>query len=344
MNYSATALASSVRALCKTLTGRGIDPAPLLAEAGLDAPKRDDPGERYPLEKTTKLWRLAVAATGDEALGLAMAANVGPTSLHALGYALLASATLHEAIDRVIRYFRVVADVAELELQDAGDGYRFVMHIGDRGPQPAPEAVEGFVYALLLFCRQRLERPALAPRELRLRRPPPAQPAPFLAAFGTQIAFGADENIMVFDREDLDQPLEGANPELARINDEVIERYLARHDRDDVINRVRAKLSELLPLGEPSQEKVAAALHTTPRNLQRKLAQEGTSYSEILADTRRKLAESYLDARRHSVSEVAFMLGFADLSAFTRAFRRWHGMAPSEWRDRATKPAAPAPS
>jgi AraC-like DNA-binding protein len=96
-------------------------------------------------------------------------------------------------------------------------------------------------------------------------------------------------------------------------------------------------LVEVLPQGEPNESDVASRLATSVRNLQRRLADESTSYKEVLDDTRRQLARSYLAEARYSISEIAYLLGFGAASSFTRAFRRWEGTSPREFQARVSK-------
>ena len=165
-----------------------------------------------------------------------------------------------------------------------------------------------------------------------MRRAEPADPGPWQRAFRCPIVFGASENVLLFTAADFDAPLEFANPELARHNDEVAARYLARFGKLLIRERLRAVLIEQLPRGEPSQDKAAEALHLSSRSLQRRLADEGTRYQDVLDDLRRELAMSYLREARHSISEITYLLGFSDTSSFTHAFRRWTGVAPSRWK------------
>ena len=112
------------------------------------------------------------------------------------------------------------------------------------------------------------------------------------------------------------------------------------YDRSKIYNlaggtlslQVRDRLVRMLPEGEPSAEQVASSLHLSLRSLQRRLAEEDSSYEQLLLQTREELARSYLQDPRHAISEIAYLLGYADASCFTRAFRRWTGMAPSVYR------------
>lgn len=334
---SATALASWARALRKALDKHGLDSAALFAQAGLDIAALSDPQARYPLAGTTRLWRLAVQATGDPCLGLTVASQVTPTTFHALGYSLVASATLKEAFERINRYFRLVTDAAELEFGPEGDCYRLVVRTPKGQAEPALEATDAFLSLFVRICRSALGR-EFSPLSLSLRRPEPPGNDGFRRVFRCPITFNAPLNELRFERAALEQPLEGANAELARHNDEIVVRYLAAFDKQNLRARVRAALIEQLPLGEPSAEKVAATLHMSLRSLQRKLVEEGSAYEDLLNSTRRELAQSYLRDPAYSISETAYLLGFSDTSSFTRAFKRWTGQSPSHFRLKAVTP------
>jgi AraC-like DNA-binding protein len=108
--------------------------------------------------------------------------------------------------------------------------------------------------------------------------------------------------------------------------------YLARLDRTDVVTRVTKKIIEMLPDGECSRDKVSRALGMSPSMLHLKLSQHGTNFQQLLDDTRKELAWSYVQQPTRSVTEITFLLGFTDTSNFTRAFKRWTGMSPTDFR------------
>jgi len=128
-------------------------------------------------------------------------------------------------------------------------------------------------------------------------------------------------------------PLPAANAELARQNDEVVVQFLARLDRANVVAQAHAKLIDLLPSGDCSKAKVASSLNMSVRTLHNRLADAGTTYQHLLDKTRQDLAEQYMAQANISVSEVAYLLGFSDCSNFSRAFHRWTGVSPSDFRD-----------
>jgi len=328
----ATVLTSWAKAIRRTLDARGIDSAALFAQAGLDLAALDDPNARYPVERTTELWRLAVAATGDPCLGLAVASNVVPTTFHALGYSIMASATLRDMLQRIVRYFRIASDVSELELRESAEACELVVHPPSGTTHPAPESVDAFI-SLLLRTSRSLAGRQLVPLRVALRRPRPAQVDSFERILRAPIEFGASHDLVAFARADCDLPLDSANRELASRSDELIAKYLADLDRAALSARVRDALIPRLANGEPAAEQVAAALNLSLRSLQRHLADEGTHFDQVLASTRLELARGYLGDKRHAISEIAYLLGYADASCFTRAFRRWTGVSPSQYRD-----------
>ena len=150
--------------------------------------------------------------------------------------------------------------------------------------------------------------------------------------FGPSIEYGTSDNRLCFDGEVLNRPLITANPELARINDQTVMDYLARFDRGSITMQVRARIIEQLPDGMPKQENIADTLHVSVRSLQRRLKEEETSFKDLLEDTCQSLAQQYLRESRRSIGEITYLLGFSEPSNFTRAFKRWTGKTPAEFR------------
>ncbi|MCG6860334.1 MAG: helix-turn-helix transcriptional regulator [Chromatiaceae bacterium] len=146
------------------------------------------------------------------------------------------------------------------------------------------------------------------------------------------MSFGAPENNVILPAHAVEKNLSGANAVLARMHDQVLNDCLAHLNRDDIVARVRARIIDDLPTGNLSPENVAAALHMGERTLQRRLKELNTSFSRLLEDTRRELALAYLSERRMSLLEISYVLGFADPSSFSRAFKRWTGTAPRKSR------------
>jgi len=321
-------LATWIKAIGRALEAAGCNSAALLAEAGFDPEALEGPTARCPLANAGRLWELAVAATGDVALGLKVASHLKHTTFHALSYGLCASSTLKEAFERVQRYCHVASDAVEYELLKCGSDYQVV--IKTRVELPF-ESMDALVAAHVRMCRSMLGR-EFSPLLVELRRPRPTPCEDFERLLRAPLRFGAPQNRLVFDAESVERPLEGGNPELAHHSDVIALQYITRIERDDIRGRVREALLQRLEGREPSQEEIAERLHVSARTLQRKLADSGTTYKEILDETRHTLALAYLSEPQHSVNEITYLLGFSSGSCFTRAFRRWTGQSPSDWR------------
>lgn len=317
------------RTIVSALDARGLNGRELAAEAGIDLETfrfASDPMVRCPIAATTRIWRLAVEATGDPCFGLIVSRFVNYPTFHALGAAVLASSTLRDALRRLVRYSRIISDAAILRLVDQDDACEFVVDVAD-GVHVAHEALDAFLSLVVRTARTLHDDRLFSPRRVALVRPAPTPSEPFQRFFRAPVRFSAPANVLEFSREDMEAPVPAGNAELARRFDEVLLRYSTQVDDALLVSRVRASITERLPDGDPSQLRVAQALGIGARTLQRRLAEEGTSFQAILNDTRTELARAYLKDG-WTVTEVAFALGFQDMSSFSRAFRRWTGSAP----------------
>jgi AraC-like DNA-binding protein len=323
-------LGTWTRTVVRALDARGLDGREIAVRAGIDPAALDDPDARNPIATTTRLWKLSVEATGDPGFGLWASRFVTPTTFHALSFAALASPTLRDAFLRFVRYGRLVSDAADTELVTMDGNDRLRLTLPEGAGRPADEAIDA-ILSLVARTAWTLSARAVRPLAVRLERPRPVPSEPFAEAFRAPVEFGQNENSLEFSHADLDRPLPAGNAELARSNDEVLARYLSRVERERASSRLRAWFVDHLSAGSPDAGAAARAMGMSLRSLQRRLSEQGTSFREVLQDTRLDLARSYLTEGRYSVTEIAFLLGFADSSGFARAFRRHTGVAPSSY-------------
>ena len=325
----ASTISSAVLLLWKALESYGCDGRALFAQVDLDPDRLHDPNARYPFTSLTRLWKLAAQATQDPCLGLTVARFWHPTTFHALGYSWMASQSLKDALMRMARYSAIVTDSLRMDLAGSAEGFEFTLQ--PKFAPPADEAIDAAMAIILGMCRTSYGS-TCNPLRVTMQRDTPAVVDAFSQVFRAPIQFSAPENMLLFSKADLTAPLPTANAELARANDRVITNYLARFTHDSTKIRVEAKLLEQLSSGQATQESIAKALAMSPRTLQRNLKQEGTSYKQLLEETRRDLASQYIKESRLSVNEITFMLGFSEPANFSRAFKRWTGVSPSEYR------------
>jgi AraC-like DNA-binding protein len=216
-------------------------------------------------------------------------------------------------------------------LEESSAGLKIVL--ARQAPDPVSSAVTvDFVMSLLVdMCRMNAGS-SLRPVAVRLRRMRPKDSEAYRRHFGCVVHFAADEDSITLSRTDADRPLPTSNRQLAATLDRILAEQLAHLDKRDVVARCQARLLDQLSSGEVSEDAMAEQLHMSRRTLQRKLAEADLTYQKLVDDTRRDLAMRHLEDPRHSITDVTFLLGFSQQSAFTRAFRRWTGMAPSAYR------------
>ena len=328
---SATILSSPSLALWKALEEAGFDANRVFDSAGFDPALLSQPGVRVPVSVIRRLWLRAVEVTGNPCIGVDAARHLHPTAGHALGYACLASATLKEAMQRFVRYFRVVNEATRPQLDETDTG--FLLHLSFPGGLPLvpPANLVGLLASALAMARKSAGE-QFAPRCVELMQPAPACAARLEAFFKAPIDFEAPRYAMQFEREEMLRVLPTGNPDLVLSAEQMLRDYLARMDRADVVARARKLIAERLTSGEPLAGDVARELAASPRTLQRRLSESGTSFAKLLDQTRRELAVEYLRDPENTVEETAFLVGFAETASFNRAFRRWTGNSPSAFR------------
>ncbi|HHH44427.1 MAG TPA: AraC family transcriptional regulator [Gammaproteobacteria bacterium] len=333
MTEEDTTIGAAASLIGCTLRDYGISVTDVFRDAGLDPEAAIAADVRYPFEKMQRMWRLAVERSGDPCFGLAVAGHIQPQALHGLGFMWLSSDTLLDALERLVKYQRMISTVADIRLEEQKESVQ--LHVDFRRSTADIEyaSLDAAVGVFVNMCRIATCE-TFNPVRLSLERPRPDCAERFEDLFRSPVEFGAAANIIDFDPVQLREPLPGANPELARANDQVVIDYLGRFDRENISMQVRSRLIELLPGGQPSQKDIAGSLNLSVRNLQRRLQAEGISFKRLLDDTRKDLAAQYIRDSHRRIGEITYLLGFSEPSNFTRAFRRWTGVSPNEFRQR----------
>lgn len=332
-------LATFILPIAQALRLQGIDALEVIEAAGIDAAGVINPDRRIPMETMQALLRSCVELTGDEAFGLAAAEQLQPQVLHGLGLAWLASDSVYDGLKRNVRFGKLMATALEMELEVEGDFVHLTM-------RPLIE-IESYVQAgrdfavgvITRMCRLTVGE-FLAPVRIEMERPEPQNPERWEYMLSSRVLFDCEHTRITWSRADIMEPLATGDPVLARINDEQTESYLNSFLAQSTSREVVGKIVEKLPDGPPNQQQIATAMNVSNRTLQRKLKEEGTSFMDLLQDTRLQLARKYLRQPSRSVVETAYLLGFSEPSTFSRAFKRWTGSAPAEYRDNASDPSS----
>lgn len=319
------------QAIADALASEGLDVPALFAELELEYGLLAEPDARIPQDSITRLWHLAVKRSGNPAIGLNMARVIRPAHFNVLGFALMSSANLKEGFARIVRYQRLIGEAADLNLQVRPSCYELEVAIhGDALPAPPQSHDAALAYAMA-FVRWMTGEP-IRPLKVSFACPAPAELASYGALFDCPLEFDAPRYCLSYSREVMEKPLATANAALAQAHERLAAEYLARFEQSRVTHQVRQVLCRLLPQGEPKRQAVADALRMSTRTLQRRLQEEGKSFQQVLDETRRELSVQYLGQPQLTLLEIAYLLGFADPSNFFRAFKRWFGMPPGQFR------------
>ena len=275
-------------------------------------------------------WRALEDVGVAHDLGLRMGGQAQPHQQHVASMAALHSPNLGEALKRLARYKRLVCpEEITIDMVRGEARLRFEWLLAEEGP-PAL-LIDGVFASIVLLARRGTGKP-IAPRRVGLARRRAHQPM-LRKHFGCDVRFDAPLDRMVFDAKALDEPFVTHNAELLEVIVPGLEAALNEGaSRRSLADDVRTALSQRISGERPAVEKIATALGMSPRTLQRRLEQIGTSYQELLDDVRRRSARRLLANTDLDSGEVAFLLGFEELNSFTRAFRAWEGTTPTQWR------------
>lgn len=325
-------LATFILPIAQALRLRGIDAMDVIEDAGIDSAGVINPDRRIPIDAMQMLMRRCVELTGDEAFGLSAAEQLQPQVLHGLGLAWLASDTVYDGLKRTVRFGQLMSTGAVLRLEEEGELVHLIIDRAMVSEEVAYASRDFGIGMILRMCRLALGE-FIAPVKIEIDRPTPKDPARFEYMLSAPVTFECETTRLTFYLPDIMEPLATGDPALARVNDAQTQGYLDSFLAQTTSREVVGKIVEKLPDGPPNQQQIADALNVSNRTLQRKLKNEGTSFLDLLQDTRMQLARRYLLQPTRSVVETSYLLGFSEPSTFSRAFKRWTGQAPAEYRE-----------
>jgi AraC-like DNA-binding protein len=311
----------------------GIELKPLLRKAGLTDQRIKDRGSRLPVQHQIQFLSLVANALPDEFLGFHLAQLSDLRELGLLFYVAASSATLGDALQRAARYSSISNEGLSLKCLEEDD-IRIVFDYVGIARHSDRHQIEFFMTVLIRLCR-RLTGVRLVPRRARLtHRRSNAGGSKLAEYFGSRIAFGARADELTFVRSIKDIAITSADPYLNEILVANCEQALAHRPkhRGTLRSAVENAIVPLLPHGKVRAAGIAARLGLSQRTLARRLGLERATFSEILESLRGDLGRQYLSDPDLSISRIAWLLGYKEVSAFTHAFKRRTGKTPREAR------------
>lgn len=329
---------SIVRDVVYMAAGKGVPVSVLCAKAEIDVVRLDDADERFGLAEMNRVWAAAVELTKDNYLGLHTGEEVNFASLGIVGYLVQNSPDLMSAFKRAADYLTLSSNLLvttiEKRRSDTVIVFTPIPAFANEYEFGARQAVESSM-SFVVHAAQKLTAKPIRPKRVSFAFAAPANTAEYDRIFNTALVFREEENALLYAAEDLQLPVVSFNRTLFEMLDREAKQLV---DSQSGGKTLRTEIKRLMiPMFQkelPQLESLAEKLAMSTRSLQRRLHEEGTSFQEVFEESRAELATQYLRNPSLTLSEIAYLLGYAELSAFSRAFRRRTGQSPTDFREK----------
>ena len=329
--------APAIASFWRQIEDYGIAAEPLFKKHGISKSMLFDHSARVSDLLIDRITSEVVEKTDDPFFGLKEEKYFMPAHIGPLGFAWLASTSLRSAMERLQRYIKVLHEKIEVGIVEKPN--RLIVWACSATPYAEPVYRDDAQLAILTRMCRFIAGDEWNPVTVTFVHAPPADTSYYYQFFRCPVEFNAEYNSIQIDRQNAEQRLTGSNKQLAQLNDHIVVRYLASQCQKDIVNRVKTAILENLGQGSVTETAIAEELHMSTRNLNRRLNAENTSFKTLLLEIRTELASQYINDVSLTLTEISFMLGFSEISSFSRAYKRWTGQSPSEARR--DSPAAP---
>lgn len=324
--------ASATTGLVEAIAAAGGNPDHILRTCGLERSALLNPEAFVASATFARVLEEAAHATADDCFGLRFGEHFNPKNIGPLVYVVVNSPTVATAIQNVERYLHMHNQAANLSFSIEGERAYLRFVLDDFAMRSVRQHNE-YSMALVLNTFRIIAGSDWTPREVHFTHQAPERTAEHLRVFGAPVLFGCATNALVFERDFVDRQVPAADPRLYRILKQHAERILSEVPREsDLIASVRSAIAEAMRDGDPKLDRVMKKIPMSRRTLERRLKEDGVLFKKLVDDTRHRFALDYLKNRKHRLTEIAFLLGYSEVSAFNRAFKRWTGSTPLEHR------------
>lgn len=290
-------------------------------------------------------WETVESLTSERDIALKICPHLPPYRAEVLEYLMYSSPTMGEGCNRAFKYLRLVSDALNVRVENAHGPARLVIVSSPERTPVLRHTEICAVWSIIQFAKTATEG-AFQPTAIRLSYEQRSPITDYEKLFGCPVAFNAPHCEIDFPAGLLDWTSPRWDPDLLRVHEEVAERRLLRIERQDLIEKVEAQIALRLETEQCELEPIARALGLSERRLRFELSQAGTSFTQLLADFRYRLARRLLAQTHETIDNIVYLTGFSEPSTFYRAFKRWSGLTPVQYRDQkkgaepASRPAA----
>jgi AraC-like DNA-binding protein len=277
------------------------------------------------------IWQAIRGLCNDPTVGWKFMSQVETDQYHPTLLAALHARTYREAIERLARY-KQLCSAEEFRITQKGDEILVEVSWPFAGAEPAPALLIDAVFALVTELGRRGTKTRLNPKRIELTRPAERENR-FEEYFGCPVKYRATRDALILRAADLEHPFVTHNDELLQMLAPQFEYELKEgRTKQSILEQVKWVLKRLLPGSRPDLLMAAKELGMSDRTLQRRITDEGTTFRQLLNETRQELVRQYLGNTSVEITEAAFLVGYEDPNSFYRAFRSWEGKTPAEWR------------
>lgn len=315
------------------LSAQGISQKALLRGTGLTAANLSQEGAKAPLPALVQIFQNGADLTGDDLVGFHWGQTRKTIDYGLIGYVGATSATLRDLLNNVARFSRVFTEPMQIDASDLAKTGKLSWRLMISGNIDTTQFVEGQA-SQMIFSLPRLIQSDLRPELMRFAHPRTRNQQELEKGFGCPVLFGEPETSITFRKSDLEAPVIRSDPRLHAILIQHAEHILAQtpSHAPDIRIAVERAIAESLSSGNSTVDNIARRLGYSTRTLTRRLGEAGTTFQDVLSEFREALARRYLQQGDMSQAQIAFLLGYSDVSNFSTAFKRWTGQSPNSLR------------
>lgn len=317
--------------LALKLKEHGVSVAAVLRRAGLPGDLFDQVRVLVSTEELFALWHSIEVVSSDPLIGIKLGVETKTERFHPMAIAALSTQNLVTATEHLARYKKLTAPeeiLSKLGKQEFSIAFRWLLAVEDE-----PQVLTDYCFSWTISLARHGTGTQLNPLRVEYVRQR-SNLRTLERSFGCKVDSGASRNAIIFRAADAIAPFVTCNVELLDLLAPQFEEQLREHkEEDSFVALVRRAIQDRLTGQRPSMDVISEALHMSPRTLQRRLQETGSSFQRVLDEARRSMARYYLSNSVLELNEAAYLLGFEDPNSFGRAFRNWEGMPPSDWRE-----------
>src|SRR5216683_3668307 len=314
------------------LRKRGVNADGLVKEVGLRRADVSDTDNRIPYSATLALIERAATTLGDASYGLRLGAAQEAKDSGMLGFLMLNSPTLLDALSNAQRYFRVLGEGEDIEVERMGPHVTLRFRETDKALRGLRHNSEYIAAIIVRACRD-MTRKRISPVRAEFMHGRPNAKVAYSDYLGCPVKFHAEWDALVYDANAMRLPVVGADSKLFKVLERACQKILGPTPRKpDIVHDVRELVIDRLAKGTLNFDNVARELNMSSKTLERRLAARGTTFSSLLDDIRSGLAKRYLSDTDLRLEQITYLTGYSEPAALVRAFRRWTGTTPMQFR------------